>query len=317
MTARRPGPWNFFQNGGTLRASDEGFALVFAVWAVGLLSLLIVTYVVSSRARSMEAFAALARARAQSASHSGVMLAIRDLSLDLDAGDAPTRGPAALKWTKDGSARVCSPGDDFVIQSRVFDEGGKIDLNTSAPELLTRFLASALSDPTLARDLARLLLERRNANSGSANQPAAPASPATPNRSRAFASIYDIDRVATLPADSLTRILPHVTVHSRASGIDPEVAPIALLRLLAGTLVNNATRQAIIKALPPAYVTPSAKKYFLVSVLATSETGAAHQRDALVELARGSGSAFKIHEWREPSPPSLPQETGAVRVGGC
>jgi len=289
-----------------------GFALVFVIWAIGLLALLFVAYIATARYRSIEATGLVLRMHAEMASQSGVNIAIFDL-LSSSPGVAGNSAEQAKnsRFPRDGLSVSCSLGDGAAVTIQVADEGGKIDLNTAKPELIELLLQGLLQgDPASKAVAGRIVAYRANASTSAASSPVAKADP----KERHFRSVLELDHIAGMGDQTFRGLLPLVTVHSKSPGIDPQVAPLQLLRLLSKRAASD-SRQALIREFPQSYATQSKGTTFLVSATAAMSSGARHSRSALIELIAGDG--YRIHEWREGPADAAVAAPALLRAQAC
>lgn len=180
--------------------SDRGNGFAIIVVLASLLILTTVFAIASQRSLAHVQTQTVERTLAQRQfNHAEVLTAL--LSLDRDAFGADT---VALPAPFDG------------LPLRLQDVGGLVDLNTAAPELLTRLLAT-LGAPD---DAAARLREWRRTG-------------------QRLQRVDDLIRIAGLDAAERDNLLALATVHSGRQGIAAEVAPDAA-RDLAGGLPQTA-----------------------------------------------------------------------------
>jgi general secretion pathway protein K len=219
--------------------------------------------------------------------------------------------------SRDGAPRRCAIGDDFNVEIRVFDEAGKIDINTAGPELVERFLSRVLPRDAASARFARQLIERRSAEAKRENPSSGGPATAKGSRSKPFGTTFELGRLPGATPDLLERSLPFVTVHSGLAGIDAEFAALDLLRSLADGENGRGSRAAIARSMPATYLTSSPKNVFLIRATADSAAGATHRAEAIIEIASPATPSIKTLEWREPHvDPSVPTPA-FVRVAAC
>jgi general secretion pathway protein K len=273
--------------------ATSGFALVVAIWAIGILALLFVAYIAAARHRTIEAQSVLQRMRAEMASRTGVNLAIFDLLSNM-----PGQQPRRARFARDGSSASCRLDDGSTIFVQVMDEGGKVDINTASPELIALLLRGLYQRAPKGRELAGRILARRAANSPlPGTSPGAKAG--NDPSAGVFKTALELDQIEGMDSDDFRSLLPFVTVHSKSPGIDPQVAPLPLLQLLASRGSSESSRQRLEKEVPPEYVATSLATTFLINALAVMPSGARHLRTAVTELSVEVRGGYRIHEWRE------------------
>ena len=116
----------------TRREGERGIALLVVIWVLALLAVLIVGFSGDARTELLVASNHYESAGARAIADAGVSLAIFGI-----LNPAPE-----AQWQADGRVREVSYADG-TIRIRIQDEGGKIDLNAAAPELLAGLLSSA------------------------------------------------------------------------------------------------------------------------------------------------------------------------------
>jgi len=293
----------------TPRRAQKGVALLIVVWVVGLLALLATTLAGSTRSdlRLVRNLAGAAEARALA--EAGVSLAIRAMLLPA----------AADPWRADGTPyRVDFEGGTIVV--RIWDEAGKIDVNSVSPALLDGLFAAFGVEPAARAELVDAVLDWRDAD----DRPR-PAGAEADDYRRAgldhgprngpFAAIEEVRLVAGMTAAVYARIAPYITVTTRRNLINPMTAARPVLLALPG--VDAATVDAVIArraaggvdANPAVYALLAPAERFLSSTIqmsaftvettATTATGARFSRAALVALQRtNSAEPYRILAWR-------------------
>lgn len=279
-------------------AAEDGFALVIVIWAMGVLSLLFVTYIAAARYRSIEAASRVQHMRAEAAAETGVAVATFDLLSGIRNGK-----PFSPRFRPGGRPTLCTL-DSTRIAIAIADEGGKVDLNTAMPELVETALRAFRRDNNDVALAAQSILRFRK----SADTPATPGGTSgIPLR-----SILELDQVAGVSRELLRNLLPWVTVHSRSVGVDPVVAPASLLRALASEGSDPSTLN-LRESFPPLFSAESSGKVLAISVTAITALGARSAKDAIVEFTLEPPIGFRIREWRDGSfriPSTLPAGKG-------
>lgn len=266
--------------------SQDGFALVVVIWAIGILALLFSTYVGLARYRAIEASGFAKRTRAEALADAGINMGI----LDLLAGRSEMQagGP---RFGRVGRPFICSVGAGTQLAIVVTDEGGKVDLNTASPELVEALLLGIDRGNGMraARSILALreavLKEQRAQGLVSITAPA-------------LRSVLELDQFDESDASLLPSLLPYVTVHSRSTGIDPAIAPLNVLSILSAG--GASSREEARRAMPSAFAIDSPGRAFLISVEAMV-SGTRSSRDVVVEIADELVAKFRILEYRDGS----------------
>ena len=280
---------------------------MLVIWAIGIISLLALSFMGSVRYRVMVAANILESARAEALSEAGVNLAKLDL-LGLTRGNT-----GALRFRPGGPTVFCAMPGQGVAGIVVEDEGGKIDLNAAPPKLLARMLNGFGATPDQAERLAAAIAEFGSTSTDAvladvkrreyadAGRPYGP-------KTALFETALELDQVIGMPHQLFRQVLPYVTVHSRRPGIDPEAASPALLAALAGE--GSDTVRALMQGnttgidlaslpgrLPLGTVAPRSGRSFLIHVEIAMPGKSVFVREAIVELVEEQ-KPLVLREWR-------------------
>ena len=281
------------------RPDQRGVALLIVLWMLLLMSLLAAAFVTTTRSDLAIARNATESVRARTLADAGITRAAIALS----------ESDPRLRWRADGTSyRWAFAGGAVTIA--IVGEIGKIDLNAAPIEVLESLFRYAGAGDAAA-DIAQAVLDRRQAQPG-AETSADDGAAIDPNEP-GFAAIDDLGGVSGMTAPLLHAVLPLVTVLSAVPTIDPNTAPRDVLLALPGadpdeidafvSARDEAATGDAAPAPPPAsiaqYLGPGAISAVTISAAATTETGAAFQRDALVMLRAAQGSPFVVKRWTQ------------------
>ncbi len=284
-------------------SSRKGFALLVVIWGLGAISLLVLSFLTTGRLRLQTAFNLAGAARGQSIAEAAANLAILTLIEEKDALRGPQEPPA-----HDGAPRFCSLGGAEVAVA-IEDESGKIDLNAASEDFLRQALAGLLGvDPAAADAISRRIAEFRTPPEPDApKQQEMGDKPFAPKRA-AFQTILELDQVAGIDQPTFRALKPFVTVYSRADGVDPHVAPPALLATLLGMAPNQIAAlaaapfpNALDRAdprFPSQFLLTSARGAFVIHVESLIAGGSGAVWEAAIELDPSDGSPYAIREIR-------------------
>jgi len=271
------------------------------LWMLLLMSLLAASFVSTSRADLEIARNDVESARARALADAGIARA----ALAMNLGDPATR------WHADGSEYRWTFGGGTIAVS-IVGEGGKIDLNAAPPEMLSSLFRHLGAGDELSARLTQGVLDRRAARI--AAQPNLEPGAATIDANApAFAAIEDLGQLEGMTAPLLHAALPLVTVSSLRPTVDPSLAPREVLLALPNAdaaeidafLADRAQQAqgAPVPAAPPASLAPYLASGAVASVTiraaATTDTGAAYVREALVLLRDPQGSPFIVKRWSQ------------------
>jgi general secretion pathway protein K len=282
--------------------------LLLVIWAIGIISLLALSFIGSARYRVMAAANVLESARAEALAEAGVNLARLDLVLGHARGDT-----GALRFRPGGPTVFCAMPEQGVAGIVVEDEGGKLDLNAAPPKLLARLLNGFGATPDQAENLAAAIADFGSTATDAVLEDAERREYAQAGRpygpkKALFETALELDQVVGMPHQLFRRVLPYVTVYSRRPGIDPEQASPALLAALAGedgdkvrALMQGDTRAidlaSLAGQLPLGTVAPRSGRSFLIHVEILMPGKSVFVREAIVELVEGQ-RPIVLREWR-------------------
>lgn len=275
---------------------DDGFALVFVVWCIGLLSLLFVAYVVAAKYRSVEAMSIAARARADAFANTAVRLAIFDL-LARSTSDKI----ASQRFATTGRPVHCALAAGARTSISISDEGGKVDLNTANPELIRLLLASVYDKPAAERITKRIIAVRSPETMS-----------AGPNQPPPIRTVMEMDQLAGDDGANWVRLIALATVHSQSAGIDPDVATPQMRDVIAPAVPP----QSPIGPIPADFTAVSLGRTFSIGV--ETIAGSARSRvEAIVEFGAQIKGGFRILEWRNENPRLNHEAIPAAGLPAC
>jgi general secretion pathway protein K len=264
-------------------AKDQrGFALLIALWTLGLLALLVTGLAATGRSATHIAGNLRDSSIAEAAADGGVQQAV----FQLRSGT----------WQPDGSVHRAVIGQ-AVVEIDIEDENGRINPNFSSSAMLAALLGAVGADPAQARDLASAMVDWRTATTVSragglkldryrqANLPYGPPS-------RPFTSVDEIGQVVGMSVDLLSRLRPYISVYQ--SGDAGETASSSFLRnvLADATMIGHGP-------VPIRFTGPN--KVLLVRSTAVLADGTRFFRTATVRLsapARPGERDWKILTWK-------------------
>ena len=299
--ARRPG---------RLRA-DQGVALVLVVWGLGLISLMILSFMIEARLQARSAIDVALGAEAEELADAAFDIARSALVVGADASSA-----AAGRFRHDGAPVFCTLPRGGVAEIDVADEAGKVDLNAASPKLLRRLLAGLGANGEQARAIAASIVQFRSAPTddlGSGRRAYAAAGRDFGPKRALFETPLELDQVLGITPRLFRRLLPLTTVSTRRAIVDPRWSPPALVAVLSGA--SSKTARALLNHPFPNHVDRSGadieadevgsaeSPFFTIHAEVLTAAGARFVREGLVE-ARGasSGDAPKVKEWRRGRP---------------
>jgi general secretion pathway protein K len=200
---------------------EQGFALLIVLWSLGLLALLGVRLLATSRQDMQIARNQLDTAKLEAAARGAVQQAIFRC-LDRSSGH----------WNADGAIHVLQVGEARVTV-QIDDEADKVNPSLASPALLQALMLQIGADPATATALAASIVDWRQAN-----RPPGRPSPILARYAGAgrefgpsgepFASLDELGSVLGMTPELLVRLRPHLSIYTDSDpGVgthDPVVA---------------------------------------------------------------------------------------------
>jgi general secretion pathway protein K len=290
------------------RRNESGIALVIVLWVVILLTVIVSSFVYSSRSHIQATANLLTRARAEALADAGVHRAIHELFKPSEDG---------ARWKPDGLEHVLDMGGAHV-KVRIYDEAAFLDLNAAPEELLRGLFLSVGVDAEQADTLVSAIQDWRDpddlvrAGGAEVEEYRAAGLKYMPANS-AFKRLDELKLVLGMTPELFDRVVGALTVHAMSSRINIESAPRQVLLAVPKTNVEDvdayvALRQEELQAgqvptafLPAApYAGGRANMVYTIRSEVASDDGVAFVREAVARLARGNPKhPFGFLDWRE------------------
>lgn len=286
---------------------DQGFVLIAVAGLLLLLSIISMSLILASQSSLKARFARNAHAEVAAFADGMVRLAAHRLARQ--RGEAT--GPVQILL--DGTPAWCRDGD-LVSGVRIYDTAGLIDLNQAPFETLELVLSGVGLDKAQAANVAAAIVDFRDPDGtpsvgGAEALEYAQAGRAYGPKNAPFESVDELDQVLGVTPELIERIRSFLTVHSRSPGLDPNLAPVALLGILSRTqggieLTEMSSNQRAQLSLPPQVGRRSNARrsrnrlpVMIIRSQVTGANGAAFLREATVELSSQSAAGFIIRDW--------------------
>ncbi|MEW5726930.1 MAG: type II secretion system protein GspK [Pseudomonadota bacterium] len=219
-------------------------------------------------------------------------------------------------WRADGRPYSLALSDG-VVEVTIHDEAGRIDLNMADEALLRNLMIGVGMEPAVAERLVDAILDwadpddLRRLNGAEAGDYRAAGLDYSP-ANRPFVLVGELTNVLGMRPDIVRRLEPHLTVHSRLRGIDPTVAPRALLALLPGVqpekvqdlLVPEGIQPSALGqylGLDPRHVVASRRQVYSIRAVARTTGGGVYGREATIRLLRDPAKPYAVLAWRRAS----------------
>lgn len=205
----------------------RGVALLLVMWLIALLTALVGAFALTAKTEGLQGRVLNRGLVAGEAARAGIEYAITRAT-----DPEPQR-----QWLPDGRAYPWSFGD-AVIEVRLVDENGKIDLNQADPTLLASFFQALGLDQERAARLASAILDWRDpdsltqANGGGEDDDYAAAERPYGAKDASFESVAELEQVLGMTPELYARAAPHLTVYSGRTRPDPAFATSEVLQAM-------------------------------------------------------------------------------------
>lgn len=281
--------------------------MILALWLLALLSLMAGAHSYALRTETWLTIHAQDRARARAAAEAGVWLAVADL----------LSPPSAQRWPRDGTPIEVN-FEAGTIGLRIQDEAGLIDINSADDALLQGLLADAGRPGQDVTSLFDALQDwrdpdpdRRTAGAEDEDYLHAPYDA----KDGPFNSIEELRRVSGMSDMLYRNIRGAVTIHSMQPGINPALAPRAVLEAIPGSRADLVDAYLAGRHEPgqTATITDTDHHYFnarqglTLTITSTGRVGRGNLRlDVVVALDRDRTPPYSVLGWRESRLPYTP-----------
>ena len=287
---------------------QRGIALVLVLWILILVTVASGAYALMARMDQLEANALLSGTQARLAAEAGINLMA-----------------VALRDT-DETARPIADGrpyqqmlDEVLIEIRITDERGKLDINAADEVTLFTLFANHGMDPSDAELLAAVVMDWRDADdvervNGAEEDAYLAAGLEVGPGNRNFIMTAELLQVLGMPYELYKSLEPGITVFSRSGTPDPAFAPVEAL-----LAIPDITREEALNfvqernsqdpenmlelALPNGQVIVAQGRGLTYSIQskATMPNGVWEQLEATIRLGGGGpgGQPYRVMRWRE------------------
>ncbi len=290
--------------------SQSGVAMVVVLWMVSLLTIMAGSFSLSTQRNTGLVNNAKERARGLALADAGVNYALIMLSL-----------PDPIKrWRSDGTFyNVTFAGG--VVGITIFDESGKIDVNSASEQTLRTVLGKLMGgDEMAATSLMDKILDWRDsddmkrANGAEAKDYQAEGKAHVP-QNKNFQSLEELQMVMGMSPALYRKLEPLLTIYTGQDGINPQKAPGEALRLLFGMdeqavaeFLNQRKATQPNTPAPPLNVPPGGIRVIgggdtAYTIFAQSRTddgpGAGLKVIARRQFSRSNGAPFAFLSWKQ------------------
>lgn len=288
---------------GRTPGKQAGVALVLVLWMLALLTIMVMGYSATMHTDTLLTAHAVQSARARALSQAGVWVGVWEL----------LRPKSEQTWQPNGTPYPVQFGNGR-ITVRLYDEAGKIDLNTARPALLHALLNAAGLKEDQAQHILQAIQDWRDRDSltrqyGAEDEDYARAGYNHGAKDGPFNSVGELREVMGMTETVFEKIAPALTVYSHQPAINPATAPRVVLQALPGAdraSIDNymASRQAgeatapILTGIDHSYLTGTGGRTFTV----TSTGEAADSQfttSAVVLLKPNAPVPYSVLSWTE------------------
>ena len=289
------------------RRPQRGIALVIVLWVLVLLTIVVGIYAVLARTETMQSRFLFDVTEARYAAEAGLHRAV----FEMRNPDLETR------WVPDGRAYFMEFGN-AVVEMRLTDESGRIDLNRADNEMLIELFLSRGVDEMTAWRLADTIEDWRDdddlprlygAEIDEYLAAGYPYGPANQN----FQTVEELQQVMGVTLELFQSVEDLLTVHGRSTQINPAFAPAEVLAVLpdmdlASARAFVAEREMLHPSEQTALIMPNGQvvslqgggSVFSIRSRATLDNGAWSQIEATVSMGTNTrGRPFRVLRWRE------------------
>ena len=287
--------------------AQRGIALIIVLWMLALLTIVVGTYAVLARTESMQARFLFDTTDARLAAEAGLHRAVVEL-----------RNPEQeTRWVPDGRGYAFELGG-AIVEVRVTDETGLIDLNAAQTDLLAELFISRGADEIQALQFADAIADWRDPDDeprpygAEADDYYRAGYPYGP-RNAPFDSVEELQQVIGMTWEIYRSVEGALTVHSGRPAPNPAFAPAEVLMVLPD--IDREAAELFVEERSQYHPADQMQLMLPDGTLvnqrggglthtiksrATLENGAWNQLEATIRLGTDNrGRPFRIVRWRE------------------
>ena len=306
---------------------QNGIALIIVLWILTLLTMIASSFIHAMRTEINIVGNTVTRAKLEAAANAGVQRAILEMVKPPQMPDRWNTFGAPQSWSFNGQT----------MQVIILDESGKIDINIGNEALMRGLFRSQGATEEEAVALMEAILDWRDADSvkrprGAEQAEYAAAGLSNKPANATFQSIEELRLVFGMTPALYRRLVPLITIFSRQSGINSQIANREVLRAIPGATELQIDEYLKLRELAranklpipvfaPASLYPSFGNGVMnVRVEATGEDGSGFVREAVVLRLPFPKRSYTFLRWQEgssanPSPP--PDKNATSGSGGA
>ena len=282
---------------------QRGMVLVIVLWIVTLLAVVAGGFAYSMRVETRLATSAVERTQARALVEAGVAYALV-WQLDLEA---------QKQWSPNGDPHDWEFGGGRVRIS-VADAAGRINLNNADPQLLRQALIAVGVAEAEAENLAAAIADWRDQDDqtqpGGAESAEYRSAGRVGPKNTSFESVEELQQVLGINRDTAQHLAGLATTETLVSGINPQLASLAVLRAVTGrdeqTLadyVSTRARAAREGAPPPPLPTGDGPSFFSGSrsgvyhIVVTAQAGTGATVSAETVVSTQNPPRGQVAQW--------------------
>lgn len=278
----------------------RGAALILVLWLIALLALLVGAYALTARMELFQGQVARDTSVGRERARAGIEYAL------VRVADTQAR----TRWVPDGRRYTWQ----FVgqpVQVRVFDEGGKVDINQADANLLTQLLRVTGVDADTAPRLAASILDWRDADSlnqpqgGAEDADYAAAGLAYGAKDAPFESVEELQQVLGMDARIYAAIAPYVTIYTGRALPDARYAAGPVLTAMGADAERVLAQRELPQEGDWSQIVGGGSGTYSIESRATLRAGRVAGLRAVIRAGGGPvpGSAYTVLRWEEGAPP--------------
>lgn len=288
-----------------LKKRSSGFALIVVIWGLGMITLLVLSFLANGRQRLLLAFNVANSSKASYIAEGITNSASFRLLKQQSEGINNAQSLDAT--TYNGEPNFCIL-NGIAAAISIERENGKVDLNAATPELLEAFLRGFGLEPEVAKTITNNIVQYRTlVTDGAEPSLIKTTKPFQPKRG-SFDTIMELDQVEGVNSELFRMLTPFITIYSRAIGIDIQTAPPALLAALSGASLNQVMTLAAQPypnqfnrkniSLPNEFKLPGDSFSFSLHVEILMPNGIMASRETVIDFEGPNSNKFLIKEIR-------------------
>ena len=282
----------------SLKTRQRGIALIAVLWVTAFLTIIASTVAYQSRSSLQMTKNRIDTLKVKQAAEGVILLTVADL----------VNAPESLGNFKRGrfGQHVV---DKIEVQISLFDESGKIDLNTAPAPILQALMIESGADEELSKQIADAIIDWRDADedtriNGAEDPQYYAAGLRYGSKDEFFQRKEELSLVYGVTPQIYDALSPHVTVHSQDFGVNLAAASPLVRRAVnnASQLENESsiTEEDDFLADAEEFSSLSGGYIYTVEASAKNSNGVYKQYSAVIRLDRGNTyEPFTILNWKQ------------------